>query len=517
LSNYQPQPLRFLPGIQRDGTRLTAPGNYIDGLWTRFSNTGKPKKMGGYRQITAASDGIPRSFENYLKDSEHYIHVGSSANLRRIKVDANGVIDGLPITRTPGAYSMQGDELWQMDVAYDPITANSATIIAHPGRNLADISNSTATSIYIGPATATSALTALNNLPAVSGGICVVHPYLTFFGSDGYFGWSGPNKFNAMAVADGGGEARATSQKIIRGFPIRGGNGPAGLYFSLDSVIRTSFIGGTATWAFDTVSDEVNVVSSRAIAMARNDVIYWMGTDGFFQYDGQVTEIPNSQNQEWVFDSFNCNCMIRRQRCFAFANNRFGEIWFCFPRGNATECTHAAIYNYRLGVWYDTELPNSGRSGGLSSGLYPRPIMGGVEAVGGTYRIWDHEIGKDEVRGTTTVAVRAFIESSDVTLVTAEREPKNATLSCVAVEPDIVQTGEMTLTVTGNANARSPDVDAETITFSPGPAASQDQILRTKVERRQLRFRWESNVAGGDFEIGLPIAHLGPGSGRETG
>lgn len=516
MTNYQPQPLRFQPGIQRDGTRLTAPNNYVDGLWARFSNAGKPKKIGGYREITSRSDGIPRSFENYLKDGNHYLHIGSDASLRRIRMDANGVTSETPEVRTPSGYTMQGDELWQMDTAYDPITNNSATLLAHPGRNLDDLSSSVTTAIYEGPSTGTSPLTELTGLTAVSGGICIVHPYLTFFGSDGYFGWSGPNKFSSMAVADGGGETWPTSQKIIRGFPIRGGNGPAGLYFSLDSVLRTSFVGGTATWAFDTVSDEINVISSRAIAMARNDVVYWMGTDGFFQYDGQVTELPNAQNVDWVFDSLNCNCMIRRQKCFAFCNTRFGEVWFCFPMGEATECTHAVIYNYRLGVWFDTELPNSGRAGALQSGLFTRPIMGGVDAASGLYRIWDHENGTDEVRGTTTVAIRSYIETSDVTLVTAD-QPQNVSLSCTGVEADITQTGDMTLTITGNANARSAAVDAEAITFSPGPVTEDDQILRPKVERRQMRFRWESNVAGGDYEIGVPIAHIGVGSGRETG
>lgn len=515
MAQYTPQPLRFQPGIQRDGTRLTAPGNYVDGLWTRFV-AGRPRKMGGYRQITDASDGIARSFENYLKDSYHYLHVGSNTNLRRVKMDANGVIDGLPVIRTPGTYTMQGDELWQLDTAYDPITANSATIIAHPGRNLNDLSNSVATPIFYGPSADTSSLTELTGLPEVSGGICVVHPYLTFFGSDGYFGWSGPNKFNSMTVSDGGGEAYVTSQKIVRGFPVRGGNGPSGLYFSLDSLIRTSFIGGTATWAFDTVSDEINLISSRAIAMARNDTVYWMGADGFFQYNGSVTELPNTYNLDWVFDNLRCHCMVRRQKCFAFCNARYGEIWFCFPFGDALEATHAAIYNYRTGEWYDTELPNGGRAGALQTGLFPRPIMGGIEEVNGTYRLWEHEKGTDEVRDTTVVSVRAYIETADVTMVTGA-EPRNNALSCIAVEPDVKQEGDMTLTITGNANARSAAVDAEAITFSPGPVADQDQILRPKVERRQMRFRWESNVAGGDFEIGLPIAHIAPGSGRETG
>lgn len=512
MSNYQPQPLRFTPGIQRDGTRLTAPGNYIDGLWARFVN-GRPRKMGGYNEITSASDGIPRSFEDYLRDGINYFHVGSNTNLRQLKFDSDGVVTTLPIVRTPGAYTMQGDELWQFATAYDPITANTATIIAHPGRNMSDISNATNTAIYSGGVTDTAALTELTGLAEVSGGITMVHPYLTFFGNDGYFGWSAPNSFNDQTTTNGGGEAYITSQKIVRGFPIRGGNGPAGLYFSLNSVIRTSYIGGSAVWAFDTVSDEITIISSRAMAMARNDTMYWMGTDGFYQYNGNIIELPNTYCLDWVYDNIN---MAARQKCFALANTRFGEIWFCFPFGDATECSHAAIYNYRTGEWYDTKLPNGGRAGGLMPGLYPYPIMGGVESAAGTYRVWEHEKGTDEKRGTTTVAVRSYIETSDITMVTAQ-QPKNNTLSCVGIEADVKQTGDMTLTVTGNANARAPTEDAETITFSPGPVGVDAQILRTKAERRQMRFRWESNVAGGKFEIGLPIAHIGVGSGRETG
>lgn len=512
MSNYQPQPLQFKPGIQRDGTRLTAPQNYIDGQWARFVN-GRPRKIKGFRELTAASDGMARSFDSFFKGGTHYLHIGSSSNLRQLTFNSDGDVSTLPVIRTPSAYTMQGDEVWQFGAAYDPITANSAQIIAHPGRNLNDISNSTNSSIYIGDMTGTGLLTALSGLTPVSGGICVVHPYLTFFGNDGYFGWSGPNNFNTQTVANGGGETYPTSQKIVRGFPIRGGNGPAGLYFSLDAVLRTSFIGGTATWAFDTVARGTTILSSRAPAMGRNDMAFWPGTDSFYQYDGNVTELPNTYCSDWFFDNIN---MAYRQKAFSFTNSRFGEIWFCFPFGDATECTHAAIYNYRTGEWYDTVLPNGGRSGALMPGSYQYPIMGGTESVSGSYRIWEHEKGVDEVRGSDTVAIRSYVESADVTMLTGQK-PVNATISCVGVEADIKQEGDMTLTITGNANARSEARDAPSITFSPPPVDSTEQVLRPKVERRQMRFRWESNAAGGYYEIGLPIAQLGTGSGRETG
>lgn len=510
---YQPQPLRFEPGIQRDGTRLDAPSSWVDGLWTRFVN-GKARKIKGYREMSPDAVGIQRSFENYASGGYNYMHMGSTSGLSRLRFDARGIASGLPTDRTPSTYTMQGDELWQFGTAYDPIIANAATTIAHPGRNLTDISSSVTTPIYRGDASGSGVLTELTGLAEVSGGICVVHPYLTIFGSDGYFGWSAPNNFDSQTVASGGGEAYVTSQKIIRGFPIRGGSGPSGLYFSLNAVIRTSFVGGTATWAFDTVTDRTTVMSSRSIAMGRNDTAYWMGTDGFYMYNGTVNELANTANLDWVFDNVN---MTERQKCFAFCNTRHGEVWFCFPFGTATECTHAAIFNYRTNTWYDTELPHSGRAGALSPGTYSNPIMGGVDATTtGTYRIWEHEKGNDEQRGSEIVAIRSYIESADVTLLTGQ-QPSNKTISCTAVEPDVKQEGDMTLTITGNANAMAPAVDAPAITFSPGPVDAADQILRPKVERRQMRFRWESNVAGGYYELGLPIAHVSTGSGRETG
>ena len=130
--------------------------------------------------------------------------------------------------------------------------------------------------------------------------------------------------------------------------------------------------------------------------------------------------------------------------------------------------------------------------------------------------IWEHESGYDEVRENDTYAIQSYIESSDVTMLTGD-QPSNKTISCVGVEADVKQVGNMTLTVTGNANAMADTVDAAPITFAPAPVDGADQIIRPKAERRQMRFRWESNVAGGYYELGLPIAHLGAGSGRETG
>ena len=99
-------------------------------------------------------------------------------------------------------------------------------------------------------------------------------------------------------------------------------------------------------------------------------IYYWCGVDRFLMFNGVVREVPNSLNLNWFYDNLNFN---QRQKVFAVKVPRWGEIWWCYPRGNATECTHAVIYNVRENTWYDCELPNDGRSAGFSP-LRMRPV-----------------------------------------------------------------------------------------------------------------------------------------------
>jgi hypothetical protein len=38
-----------------------------------------------------------------------------------------------------------------------------------------------------------------------------------------------------------------------------------------------------------------------------------------------------------------------------------------------------------------------------------------------------------------------------------------------------------------------------------------------KTQRRQMRFRFESNTLGGDYQMGLILAHIQPGDGTTLG
>ena len=82
------------------------------------------------------------------------------------------------------------------------------------------------------------------------------------------------------------------------------------------------------------------------------------------------------------------------------------------------------------------------------------------------------------------------------------------------IEPDFVQSGPMNVYITGRANARSNEVATEVKTFPETPSTPEEQVVFFKDIRREMRFVFESNSLGGDYQMGQVIAHLEPADAR---
>jgi hypothetical protein len=498
--------IRSEGGIKRDGTQFE--GNfYTDGLWCRF-NRGLPRKMGGYRSISSAFTELVYGMSSYTQNNVQYVHVGSQSMLQQAQVDNNGVLMGLH-NRTPVGFPLDANNLWQLDVMNNSVSATDTIVIAHAAPNLNDISSDTETDIYYGAMTGTGALTA-TALDPVSGGVVVLSPYLISYGNGGRVDVSEENDVTNPTAAS----AFVTGQKIVKGLPLRGGgSGPSGLLWSLDSLIRMSFSsgGGTLPFAFDTISSESSILSSQGV-IEYDGIYYWAGVDRFLSFNGVVREIPNTMNQNWFFDNLNYTW---RQKVFAFKVPRWGEIWWCYPRGSATECTHAVILNVREGTWYDTELPGSGRSAGVYAKVYSKPLMMDVDSTATGYTLWQHEFGVNSILGATVEPIPAHVTTNEITMLTGP-QPVDKGLRCARIEPDFVQSEDLSVVVTGRANARAPEDPGETFTFPDVATGPSNQIVNLKQSRRLMRFTFSSNAVDGDFQMGQCIAHIEPSEGRIT-
>ena len=584
--------IKSLPGIKRDGTRFEG-DQYVDGQWVRFQR-GLPRKIGGYRSINKFLRGLPRALHEYTQDLLTYVHAGSADRLERFFIDAT-YNTSVITDRTPSSgFTADDGNMWQFATAYD--TTNGNQIVAQVAPNLNCICNSDGGALFVGDLLGTSVLTQVTTVPAnfsVTGGVVTLPPYTFAFGNDGYAAWSVPND-PADFTGSGAGNAYITGQKIVKGMPLRGGpgNSPSGLFWSADSLIRGTYVGGTAVFQFDTISTQSSILAANSV-IEYDGIFYWIGTDRFLMFNGVVREVENNLNLNFFFDNLN---YAQRQKVFAYKVPRFGEIWWCFPFGDSIEPNHAVIYNVRENTWYDTELPNGGRGAGLFPAVFSKPLLSGVEpqeaeavtaavvaggtgyAVGNTltvvgglgqldteltvttiggggvitgvsisnagqyteiptnpvsvtggagsaatfnltfdnpYKFWVHEVGTDEIDGLTLNPIQSFFETADLSLPVTTQV--NKSLQALMIEPDFVQSGDMTVQVMGRANARAPEVNGIIMTFVEDPQTPQEQVVFLKTQRRELRFRFESNTLGGNYQMGLVLAHVQPGDGTVLG
>lgn len=493
-----PFPLEFPPGILRDGALLDREG-WVDGQWVRFWRN-KPRKMQGYRLLGAPLTNVARTMHQHWEDNQAYVHTFHGTGLDRTIVSnsptAGGVTD-----RTPAGFTGGANYAWQVTAAFDEGTTVNQ-IIAHPAENVNDIASTTQSPIYAGDVTDIAPLTALDSgLTTVDGGVVSLQPYLVAYGSAGEVKWTNENDFNDWTGGLAGND-RITGAKIVKGLPAR--NSTA-LLWSLDSLILMSFIGGAAVFSFTTLSSQVSVLSSNAVVEFEGRY-YWPGQGQFFLYDGRISNLRNTTNQVDFFDNLN---YAQRQKVWALVNPRWGEIWWFYPRGAATECTNAIIYNvyesalYEQPVWYDVELA---RSCGFSSQVLRYPLM---TAPTGTENFFAHEYLQDEYdeNDVFVSAIDSYVETSSISL--PDQAQEEAWIKSYRLEPDWNQVGDMTVTVRGRKYSRSADVDhVETVTDT-------QEKVDWKEQRRHMRLRFRSNTQGGFYEFGKPLLSAKKGDQRQ--
>lgn len=360
-----------LPGIKRDGTTLDG-DNYSDGQWVRFQR-GRPKKMGGYQRITGQLRGPIRDVMAWSRAGMNALYSFSPYGIETVLVDNNGLGASI-IDRSPSGFTSNSNAVWSTDTQYDDAVGSQGTVVlAHCSSSLANIDDTTATKPFLGLASADTAFAEITDAPAVSGGVFSVAPYTFVHGSDGFLAWSDINQpqvwyTSAGNIGDAGAD-RVTGAKIVKGLPLRSGAGPAGLLWSLDSVLRFDYTGGGTIFKFTHLSTQTSILSQNSV-VEYDGLYFWLGIDRFLVCDGgQVKEVPNQMNINWFYDNLNYS---QRQKVWGMKIPRYGEIMWFFPYGDATECDRCVIYNVREQTWYDSA---NARSAGFYSQVFRYPVM----------------------------------------------------------------------------------------------------------------------------------------------
>jgi hypothetical protein len=361
---------------------------YTNGTYTAVSLTGGSGT--GAKATVVVSGGAVTSV-TLTAGGNGYV-VGNTLSAAAASIGGTGSGFSIKVATINNGFTANNLNLWQFDSLFDSQGSGNQLLLAHPGRNLAQIDQTVATPVLAGniagttlqPLRDTNGPTPTGDTISVAGGVCVLHPYVFVYGDNGLIKNSTAGDPYNWNGADAN-ETNVASTKIVKGLPVRGGsNAPSGLFWALDSLIRVSYapttitVGGVSStfyWRYDIITSQSSILSSQCV-IEYDGIYYWVGVDRFLLYNGVVKELKNNFNQNYFFDNLN---YAQSQKVWVQKVPRFGEIWWFFPSGDSTECNDCIIYNIREDCWYDAGgALGARRSAGYFSQVFHYPIAAGT-------------------------------------------------------------------------------------------------------------------------------------------
>ena len=172
------------------------------------------------------------------------------------------------------------------------------------------------------------------------------------------------------------------------------------LVWTDEAVHSLRYIGAPFEYSISRIGS-TSIAAPNAVVTA-NDVTFWMGQNGFFQYDGRIIGLPCSV-KDYVFNDINWN---QAEKIVAGSNMSYNEVWWFYPSLNSNENDRYVSYNYNERVW---TIGTIVRTYWIDRGIEDYPRAAGVDGY-----IYFHEIGQDDGSTNPPSPISAYIESSPV-------------------------------------------------------------------------------------------------------
>jgi hypothetical protein len=285
--------------------------------------------------------------------------------------------------------------------------------------------------------------------------------------------------------------------------------------FTDTALYSMQYVGTPFVWSTQLLGDNVSIVGPNA-AMIASGVIYWMGVDKFYRYDGRVQTL-NCDLRRHVFSNFNT---LQSQQVYCGTNEGFNEVWWFYCSKNSDVIDKYVIYNYIENVWYYGSM---GRTAWLDSGLLSYPIAATYNS-----RLVQHEDGVDDVESGTPVAIAANISSSEFDIGDGHN------FGFVwRVLPDLTFEGSMPSGSVSGVIYPNPKVDmtlfplqnsGSGVSGSASSAVARKATytiteeftgqIYTRVRGRQMIFQISSSQIGTTWQLGAPRIDIRPDGRR---
>jgi hypothetical protein len=271
------------------------------------------------------------------------------------------------------------------------------------------------------------------------------------------------------------------------------------------------YLGAPEVWGTQLLGDNISIAGPNAKALA-SGVVYWMGVDKFYKYNGRV-ETLRCDLKQFVFSDFNS---AQRGQVFASTNEGFNEVWWFYCSADSTTVDRYVVYNYVEDVWYYGTMA---RTAWLDSGLRAYPVAA-------TYlnNIVNHESGVDDNSTGVPAPINAYITSSEFDI-----DDGHNFAFIYRMLPDVTFRGSTaanpsaTMYLLPLANSGSGYNNPASVGGSNSAAVTRVATIPveqftgqvyTRVRGRQMSIKMESTGLGVQWQLGAPRIDLRPDGRR---
>jgi hypothetical protein len=278
------------------------------------------------------------------------------------------------------------------------------------------------------------------------------------------------------------------------------------------ALYSVQYVGVPAVWSTQILASNISIYGQNAKAVA-SGVIYWMGVDKFYKYDGR-TQTLRCDLREYIFSDIN---QSQNQQVFAGTNEGFNEVWWYYCSAGSTVIDKYVVYNYAEDIWYYGTM---GRTAWLDSGLRDYPL-----AATYSHNLVNHEEGVDDNETDTPLPIAASIGSSEFDIddghnfgfiwrvlpdITFRGSTGALTPQCNMTLIPLRNSGSG-FTTPASTNGTST---AEIQRIATAPIEEFTGQVYIRVRGRQLIFKVDSNRLGTTWQLGAPRIDIKPDGRR---
>ena len=288
--------------------------------------------------------------------------------------------------------------------------------------------------------------------------------------------------------------------------------------FTDTSIYSLQYLGPPYVWGSQLLGDNVSIAGYNT-AIVASGVIYWMGVDKFYKYDGRVNTLRCDLRQ-FIYSDINLD---QQTQFFAGTNEGFNEVWWFYCTANSTTIDRYVVYNYAEDIWYYGSM---GRTAWLDSGLTNYPL-----AATYSNNLVYHEYGIDDNTTNTTQPIEAYITSSQYDIGDGHnfgfvwRILPDLTFRGSSTTGDTPQVTMYLLPLQNSGSGYNNPVESGNQSVGGVSYANVDRIgtytvdqftgqIYTRVRGRQMALKVSSNQIGTMWQLGAPRIDIRPDGRR---